>query len=248
MAYYLRDIVSEWMVENGKSEAQLARLYTIALSGLREMHLDVNGIVKIVELPINDNDTVDLPLDYVKYTRVGVATDDGHVITMGIDNSINLSPDCGREGRDVTDSTSPYYNYPYSGQFQGVNGFVGGLFAEGGAQNAFGYYRFNRETNQLWLSNVSTISNCSIILEYIADISASEDGDFIVHPYVIQAVKDYISWKYVNGDRNTGISEKQLRKREYGLSLKKAKKRYGQSTPEEWASSFRKSNTATVRF
>jgi hypothetical protein len=247
--YKLQDVVSEWIIENGKNESQRPRLYTIALSGLRELHLDVNGIVKIVELPINENDTVDLPLDFVNYSKIAISGDDGRVYTLGRDNTINLNPSCGTQGRIVgsAEADGPFAGYPFTGYFYGVNGFAGGAFGLGGGNNQYGYYRLKRETNQLWLTNLSLPSSCYIILEYIADIN-SDGEDFIVHPYIIQTIKDWISWKYVTGDRNTNLGEKQLRQKNFYNSLRISKNRYGSSTPEEWAMELRKTNTASVRF
>lgn len=249
MSYKLQDIVSEWLVENGKNESQRARLYTIALSGLRELHLDVNGIVKIVELCINENDTVDLPTDFIRYSKIAVAGNDGRIYTLGRDNSINLSPSCGDQGRTFTNSNpiDAFTGYPFSGYFYGVNGFTGGVFGLGGGTNNYGYYRYKRETNQLWLTNLSLPSGCTIVLEYISDINSDGD-DFIVHPYIIQTIKDWISWKYVAGDRNTNLGEKQLRQKNFYNSLRIAKNRYASCTPEEWAIELRKTNTASVRF
>lgn len=250
MAYKLQDIVDEWIVENGKNESMRARLYTIALSGLRELHLDVNGVVKIVELCINDNDTVDLPNDFINYTRIGMIGGDGRVYAMARDNQINLAPNCGVQGRNLQnqgDWLNPYIGAPYSGFFYGVNGFTGGIFGAGGGSNGFGFYRLDKKTNQLWLGGLNMFSNCSIILEYIGDIDA-EDGDFVVNPFVIQTIKDWISWRYCFNDRNTSASEKMYKQKIYANSLRIAKSRYGSSTPEEWATELRKTNSATVRF
>lgn len=243
--YLLKNIVKEWISENGKSEAQFARLYTIALSGLREMNMDVNGIIKIVELAINDNDTVDLPEDFMNYSKIGILGTDGRIHCLGVDNSISMNPvhnDCGDQ------IANPNTGFPYSGAFYGFNGGDGGIFGIGGGNNNIGYYRLDRASNQLWLANMSFLGGAGIILEYIADVNASSEGDFEIHPFIIQTIKDFISWKYVNGDRNTSLGEKQIRRNEYFNSLRISKHRYGSSTIEEWYSALRTQNQATPRF
>ena len=247
--YKLLDVVSEWLIENGKSENVRDRVYTIALSGLREMHLDVNGIIKIVELCINDNDTVDLPNDFINYRKIGIVGADGRMHCLGRDNGISLAPACGLDGRVIVPggSDTPFYGMPFSGAFLGLNDGNGGVFGIGGGNNALGYYRYNRATNQLWLSNLGVGVGCTVVVEYISDLNSLDD-DFIVHPYAIQTIKDYISWRLVLGDRNTGTGEKEIRRREYFNSLRICKNRYGSSTPEEWAASLRQSNTALPRF
>jgi hypothetical protein len=252
--YLLNDIVSEYLVENGKAENQRARFYTIALSGLREIHLDINGIVKIVEMCINDNDTVDLPNDFVNYRKIGIVGADGRIHSLGRDTDMNLMPDCGVEGRDIKlgDNINPYDGMPYMGPFGSMNG-NGGIFAIGGGNNNIGYYRLNRKTNQLWLSGLNTLTQLgfsrvnSIIMEYVADVN-SDGEDFIVHPFAVQAIKDWIGWRAVFGDRNTGGGDKEQKRREYFNSRRICQARYGSSTPEEWIAALRKNNTATVRF
>jgi len=253
--YKLLDICQEWIVENGKSENIRDRIYTIALSGLRELHLDVNGIIKIAELCINDNDTVDLPNDFINYRKIGIVGGDGQIHSMGVDNNISLQPDCGVDGRDVQADGSmvPFNSLPFAGTFWGVTYGNGALFGIGGGNNALGYFRVNKKTNQLWLSGLTSYGPygtgriTSVIVEYIADIN-SDGEDFIVHPYAIQVIKDWISFRYVNGDRNTSTSEKDMRRREYFNSLRICKNRYGACTPADWASALRSANSATTRF
>ena len=152
------DVVSEWLAQKGKPENQRDRLYAIALSGLRELHLDVNGIVKIVELDINDNDTVDCPNDYVSYRKIGIQTADGRIHGLGRDNNLSLNPSCGLDGRDPLPTQDPfdissYTVSPYTGVFYGLTNGNGGIFAQGGGNNNLGYYKYNRKTNQFWLDD-----------------------------------------------------------------------------------------------
>jgi hypothetical protein len=247
----LMDVVNEWLASKGKPENQRARLYTIALSGLREMHLDVNGIIKIVELCINDNDTVDLPNDFINYRKIGIAGADGRIHTLGRDNRINMAPACGLDGRIIqpgNNSDIPFYGLPFSGSFMGLTDGNGGVFGIGGGNNSLGYYRFNRQTGQLWLSNLGFPVGCTIIVEYIADISNGDGEDFIVHPYIVQTIKDWMSWQYIFDDKNSSLGDKNAKRFEYFNSLRISKNRYGSSSPEEWAQALRASNSATVRF
>lgn len=243
--YLLDNIVSEWMAIRGKAENQRARLYAIAVACLREINMDVNGIVKIVELSINDNDTVDLPEDFMNYSKIGIVGADGRIHCLGRDNNINLNPthdDCGDQ------IANPNTGFPYSGAFYGLNAGEGGLFGVGGGNNNIGYYRLDRASNQLWLANMSFLGGAGIILEYIADVNASSEGDFEVHPFIVETVKSWISWQYVIDDRNTSGGEKEMRRRNYYNNLRISKHRYGSCTIEEWYSALRTQNQATPRF
>ena len=247
-AYSLKNICKEWAVENGKSESQLARIYTIALSGLRELNTDVNGITKIVSLVINDNDTVDLPNDFLNYSKIGILGADGRIHSLGRDNSISMIPaynDCGEQvaypNTSANTTEYPFSGMPYSGIFYGAQ------FGVNGGNNAIGYFRLSRSTNQLYLANMNILSGSILILEYVADVE-SEDSDFSVNPFIIETIKNWISWKYVSGDRNTSLGEKQLRRQEYFNSRRLSVAKYGKETIQEWAESFRSGNSASVKF
>jgi hypothetical protein len=226
-------------------------LYTIALSGLRELHLDVNGIIKIVELEINDNDTVDLPNDFVNYRKIGIVGADGRIHSLGRDDKLSLNADCGLDTRSplpVDDPNMiPFSGLSSSGSYSRLSNGSGGVFAMGGGNNELGYYRYNRKTNQFWLANLGAGVGCTLVVEYIGDIE-SDGGDFFVHPYVINTIKRWISMEYAADDRNTDGGEKRRRLKAFHAALRKSKNRYGSSTPEEWAAALRKSNTATVKF
>jgi len=187
--YTLDTVVSEWLAENGKAENQRARLYQIALSGLRELNTDVNGIVKIVVMPINSNDTVDLPNDFLNYSKIGILGGDGRIHCLNRDNSINLAPSfnsCGQQVATVNTLgvDAPFYGLPFAGMFYGLINGDSAVFGIGGGNSSIGYYRLNRPTNQLYLANMNILSGTNIIMEYVADVS-SEEGDFEVHPFVI---------------------------------------------------------------
>lgn len=258
MGYLLGDIVREWLIEKGEGQENLyKRLYFIGTSGMRELHMDVNGLVKIAELTINSTDTVDLPSDYLQYSKVGLCGADGRIHSLGLDNDLCLNKvynDCGTRiahtqiegdggiiiGPDGA-ANSPWAFAP------GVFGNTGGMFGLGGGNNANGYFRYDRASNQLLLANMR-IPSTSIILEYISDLSATEDGDFIVHPFEIQTIKSWISWQYVIDNLNVSMGEKVNRERIYYASRLKMNQRYNSSTVQEWAEALRKSNTAAVRF
>jgi hypothetical protein len=249
MGYQLMDIVSEWIAQKGRPESQRSRIYAIAVAGLRELHMDINGIVKIVELSINDNDTVDLTQDFIRYTRIGIVGRDGRIISMNQDNSISTLPvvnDCGTPIAP-TQYNAGAVDFPFNGYFYGLNLTNGGQFGLGGGQSSIGYYRYDRATNQLLLANMNQYLSRQIVMEYVADLS-STDGDFFVSPFVIQAIKDWISWQIDYDNKNVSAGEKMTKRNEYFNSRRLANNRYSSSTAEEWATQLRESNMASPRF
>ena len=70
----LEEIINNLMVEEGKtSENDFLRYFKLGMNGMKELSIDVGGGVKTVELIVDANTlTVDLPNDYIKYTKIGV--------------------------------------------------------------------------------------------------------------------------------------------------------------------------------
>lgn len=260
MGYLLSDIVNEKLVELAHGQnSQEARIYQFALSGLRELHMDIAGLIKVVELTINDNDTVDLPNDFLSYSKIGLCGDDGRIHTLGLDNDLCMNQtfnNCGvpikhsqLQSSDgfVGDGITGFGGWGLNTAFFGLYNNPGSMFGLGGGNNQNGYFRYNRATNQLLLANL-WCHTTSIILEYISDVSVSAEGDFIVHPYEIQTIKDWISWKYCYDDRNVSANDKGYKERVYWNSRRQMNNRYNSSTIAEWGEALRKSNTAAVRF
>jgi hypothetical protein len=245
------------------------RFYTIAVSGLRELNMNQSAILKTIEMPIKDNMTCDLPLDYLQYSRIGVLDANGCLKAMAQCNChsfLQSYNNCGEpevlapyttstisttDGTvsDISTSSSTVgggvYASPYTGSFR--NGeFVGRMFGVSGGGSAYGEYRIDRENQVILVSNLMP-STFSIVMEYYSDIE-NIDGDFEVHPFVIESLKAYIYWKSIQRDRNRSIGEKDQAQRDYNIAARKSKKRFTSSTITEWEQAFRSGNTASVKW
>ena len=87
----VEDIVNDVIIEEGKtSENDFLRYFKLALNGLKELHFDVGGGIRTIELTVNsDTLTIDLPSDYIKYTKIGVYGNDGDVHPLGLRNAVS---------------------------------------------------------------------------------------------------------------------------------------------------------------
>jgi hypothetical protein len=84
-------------------------------------------------------------------------------------------------------------------------------------------------------------------MEYIADIAAI-DGDFEVHPFVIEALKAWIRYKYFNNNPNSSLGRIDMAKRDYFREKRLASERFGATTVNEWLEAFRFGNKAAPKF
>lgn len=253
MGYTLKEIVSEYLIEIGETqENKFARCYQYGLSFLRRANFNTTGFPKVVELTMNSNDTADLPADYLRYTRIALCLE-GRLYCLGLDDTLCLNKsynDCGvPQGHSQnSDLNNNLLGVPlFAGTMMAdnfTNGeFMGRLFGIGGDNNCFGYYRIDQTTNQIQFGNLST--DATIILEYLADVSAV-NGDFPVHPFAIEALKDWIQWKYKERSSRP-LGEQAMARENFNNSNRLMRMMFMNSTKEEWVAAFASGNMAAPK-
>jgi len=143
---------------------------------------------------------------------------------------------------------------------------MGRIFGLQGGINPYGEYRIDKANNVILLSRLfvqnfinnpdlidiganatSSVRPTSIVLEYIADIAAV-DGDFEIHPFMVEALKSWMYYKSIQRDRARGTGEKEMARRDYFTEARWTRKRFNQSTIDEWLAAFRSGNTASVKW
>ncbi len=259
--YTVDQIIREFMIEVGDSnENKYARYLQHAISGLREFNFDLaqgsDGVPTPALLTINDNQTVDLPKDFINYTAIGVLDAAGTLHSLGLNNAM-------RRDNTVNNCGDPTLPAPLTGN-QSVNGMFGGaliswegfadnfrngevvgrFFGIGGGTNAYGYYRINKQTAQIELGGVNATL---IYLEYLSDLQFV-GGEYLVHPFCVEALKCYMYWKMNSrNDRKSGVAKQESRQ-EYFNEFARAKARFNSFTVDEWRDSFRRYNMQAARF
>lgn len=199
----LDEIIGDVIVEEGKSsENDFLRYFKLALNGLKELHFDVGGNIRTVELIVNPSTlTVDLPDDYINYTKIAIHGSDGDLHSLGLRNQKSLIKSTTNSIISDDELNPTFYEYT---QEYGV----------GGGNNANGYYRVDSENRTIQFT--SSLSGDKIILEYISSSSLnSKDNTVVVHEYCAEALRSYIHWKSIQRKRNIPPAEKAGYKSEY---------------------------------
>ena len=239
----LKKVVEEYMVESlGESTLhKYPRILQIAISGIREFNNDVQGVIKTEIFEVSENDTITLPEDFIDYRVIGVCGDNGSIQSLGINDKMcpPLKDDCGNiTGVAKNDDNIPFVNsdsYYYQGSYVRNGEIIGRQFGKGGGQNRWGYYRVWPERGYITLQNYN---GGEIVMEYLADIDRV-DGNYKVHPFLTEALKSWIYWKYIQRNRNYPMGEKDRAEREYYNQKRLAKKRLNMPNLKEILQSFR---------
>ena len=260
MGYSLSEIVNEYLIEAGFGQNnQFARFYQFGVSFLRRTNFNTTGFPKIKELTINDNDTADLPSDYARYLRIALCSN-GILYSLGRNDDLCLNKvynDCGNPVAHTDNNSSEEIGTTYG--VTGVSGFLGNqfpadnirngefmgrMFGIGADNNCFGYFRIDQNSNQIQFSNLSQTSN--VVLEYLADINATPEGDFTVHPFCVEALKDWMAWKYKQRSSKPS-GEQQLAERNFNNSNRLMRMMFMSSTNSEWVAAFATTNMAAPK-
>tara|TARA_R110002020_G_scaffold182743_7_gene378480 strand:- start:393 stop:1103 length:711 start_codon:yes stop_codon:yes gene_type:complete len=210
----VEDIINEILIEEGKtSENDFLRYFKLSFGGIKELSLDVGGNTKTIELLIDSTTmTVDLPSDYIKYTKIGRYLGDGNIHPLGLKNNKSLIKTTSSGTSASNDELDPTY-FEYITEF--------GL---GGGNNTNGYYRVDVENRTIQFT--SDVSG-KIILEYISNSAFSaKDNAVVIHELLAEALKDYIFWKSIQRKRGVPPSEKTAAKQEYLNQKRLSRARY----------------------
>lgn len=250
----LDNVVREHLIEIGDNNLnRYARTLQYAISILRELNIDVSGVPAIFHLTVSDTDTVNLPHGYINYTRIALCDAGGNLHSLGINPNMCLNrshDDCGNLKKEtVVNGNSGLvglWDWTYfSDNFR--NGeFMGRFFGVGGGNNANGYYRIDVDNGFIQLQQLPS-GTASLVLECICDLSMV-NGNFLVHPFIIETVKRGIFWRSVKYNRSISLGEKQLAEQGYTQAYATAVRRYSAGTFQEWMQTFRISTQLTPKF
>ena len=191
----LDELVREYLIEIGEQTLHKKMRYLqYGINGLREFNFDTTGVPKPVVLPVNDNDTVDIPDDFIDYIRIAICGVDGQLQDFAQNKDIcfpRAKSDCGDIVPDDSSGGTVLIDHFEGGQFRN-NEFIGRRFGEGGGSPGPGAYRFNLRKGYISLQG---FTGDNIILEYMADIEKNDKGNFTVHPFIVQALKSWMAWQ-----------------------------------------------------
>ncbi len=224
-----------------------------ALRGIREMGFDIRKKIQSLKLAVNTtNDTVQLPDDFVDYTKIGIVGEDGLVYVFGENKNLNISMKYVVDGNgnpidstgdglydrvdakgaaNISDSSYDSYefrNFQYGGNVGRAYGLGGGMYA--------GQFRINFEQNRIELDGSSQYSE--VVIEYIADEARSSNPS--VHIYAENALRSYVYYRLVERKANVPASEKARARQEYYNERRLANSRLKSFTKEEALKTIRK--------
>jgi hypothetical protein len=255
----INQIVNDFILsvdgEDYSSTASSTLIRNYALRGIREMGFDMMKRIKSLKLPVNQaNSTVELPDDFVAYTKIGIVGTDGLIYVFGENKNQNISMkyvtdandnpiDSNSDGvydrvdakgtNNATSSLANFESYTFRNFLH--QGNLGRAYGAGGGQYS-GEFRINNEQNRIELHSASNYTE--VVVEYIADEARSENPS--VHVYAENALRSYVYYRLIEKKSNVPMGEKSRARQEYYNERRLANARLKSFSKEEAFKTIRK--------
>jgi len=199
------------------SNATDTAIRNFALRGIREMGFDMGQRIKTLELTVDATlSKVDLPVDFVALTKLGVVGGDGLVYSFVKNDHLNLLKDNAQSGFPAY--MDAFESYVYRDYISNTSN--GRLYGLGGGKG-LGEYRINFEQNRIELSTNSAIAK--VLIEYVGDEALAENP--VVHVFAEEALRTYMYYKIIERKSNVPANEKARARQEYYNERRKANAR-----------------------
>ena len=172
-----------------------------AIRGFKVLNIHIMPTVEIQYFTVNTNNIVNLPDDYIDYTRIGIVRD-GRIWTLTSDNSIPIT----RE-----EVNGAVVNYTDLEDAENIP-TLGTWFAAPAKVYNVAYHRYDKELNRLIFSG--DMAGQSVAVEYIST-GVNERGEILIP---VEAEEAMIAWVHnlrALNDKKATIDEKDRRDREF---------------------------------
>jgi len=199
----LRTVVSFFMEQYQKSDGDQDMYWLTGMRGVESMHYNISVEPKTVRLPVQANNTVIFPADYVSWVKIGLLNSVGEISTLKVNNALSKFRDNNPNrlellSPDINDSyfgnvNAPYLNYYNNGTYQTLYGT-----GEAGLVT-FGECRVDEDNNLIILPPNFRYSH--LIVEYVS--SPKKDTDYLVDVRLREALIAWIAWKHKLDTRET---------------------------------------------
>jgi len=273
----LDQIINDFIItladDDYAGNASDTQIRTHALRGIREMGFDMSKKIRSLKLTVSATNTIELPDDFVDWSKVGVVGSDGIVYVLGENKNVNYSQayedgsgnkvgtaaeayDSDGDGvydridsKGATNSGSPAASDDVTHGFDSyifrnyVYGATNGLYGIGGG-HYYGTFRVNLDQNRIELETNQDIGEA--VIEYVADEARSKNPS--VHVYLEEALTSYMYYKIIERKASVPANEKARARQEYYNERRKANARIKSFTKEEALKTIRKNYKQAPKF
>lgn len=245
----LSDIVDYVMADRGETSTHKRLQYMhFAIRGLKKLQMDTLKSIKAVQLTMQSNRVVNIPDDSIGVIKVGILCGECiHTIVMKEGLALWQDKDnCGVpiSNNECDNASDSLYSYLLNGGYPNQWGYnfsqtgqnLGRMFGRGG-RNSEGYYRYNRELNQLWFSH--EVTDTTIYMEYISN-GLSPDGNTTIPVIAEESLLAWIHYQIAWNTSTMPQYEKKDKMDMFGNELRLLRARLNKFNKQEYLYNSRK--------
>lgn len=172
------------------------------------LHFKLCTSVNVVYLPLSDLNTVQLPADYIDYTKIGIEVS-GHIWTLSLNPNICTArfEQCGvpvnqlKKFNDIS-AIDAQIQIPFVRHIRGDS--VVTAYGLGGGYN-HAYYKVDRKSGLIFFEGDVQADN--IVLEYKSS-GISLTDNILIPVEALEALLAFIQWQRIDNDDNYPANEK----------------------------------------
>lgn len=260
MQQTLRSIVALLLNSSDRSQHEFARLYNIGVFGCQtEFNQDIQGHFLTVLLDVNPNKTVQLPVGYVNYSKIGIVNQIGEFVCLKRNDQLSnyhaiYYDQANRNAGVPTINTfsNPFlpdgntgYNYSYWYNFWQL-GTSFNLYGLPSGTATIGTYKIDIGANVIILD--TCFNYPQVLLEYLSDGYDESDDDYMVDTRCSQAMISYLRWQSsIDQPKKYGLSTIAMYEKTYWNEKRKARVRMNTFNLAEMNDIIRRSTNLTAK-
>lgn len=222
------ECINSYISESEQSIHKFYKLWQLSFRLMTDLGIDFFYQIKSVKLPINPNFTVNLPSDYIKYSKVGVLNDVGEIIPLMYNDKLTtyaeFSTDRLQKTQDDTLFNWYWYNTPIWYNFWTGNSFTT-LYGMPSGAPFVGNFKVDNNAGIILLNE--TFSYDYVMLEYTA--SPQEGQQYYMPIQFKEAMIAGLAWldiRSIPSSRRGNLGDKRDRRSEFYNQRRLAWARY----------------------
>jgi hypothetical protein len=242
----VNDLIDSLFISNGDQSfihnGDRPRAMLIALRWLQDNNGASSTNIRLVELPIDSLGLVNIPSDYVDYIGVHAFNEEGYLLPLMLNTSINISGSHLQDSDDLfvtddngyvisTTATPRVANEKSKYRYLGIDidniGTRNHYNIKRGTVSTNGMYRYDPVMRQF---HITGVKNTFVVLEYISDPLIRyrlrmETGSLSVHKHYQATLQAYIYSELIANNRNVPANAKMMAENKYKRAYMLANRR-----------------------